>query len=67
MGELTRGRPRSVESERAIMRATLQLLEKHPLRDLTIEAIARKAGVGKATIYKWWPSKAYVALDTFLA
>ena len=62
----TRGRQRSEESEDAILCATLQLLKKKPLRDITIEEIARKAGVGKATIYKWWPSKAYVALDAFL-
>lgn len=61
-----RGRPRSEESEEAILIATLQLLTQKPLRDITIEEIARKAGVGKATIYKWWPSKAYVALDAFL-
>lgn len=62
----SRGRQRSEESEDAILCATLQLLKTKPLRDITIEAIARKAGVGKATIYKWWPSKAYVALDAFL-
>ncbi|HVX65945.1 MAG TPA: TetR/AcrR family transcriptional regulator [Bryobacteraceae bacterium] len=61
-----RGRQRSAESECAILTATLQLLEQKPLRDITIEAIAQKAGVGKATIYKWWPSKAYVALDSVL-
>ena len=62
-----RGRPRSPESERAIMDATLALLGEVPLRDLTIEAIAQRAGVGKATIYKWWPGgKAYVALTAFL-
>ena len=61
----SRGRQRSSESEEAILTATLQLLKEMPLRDITIEAIARKAGVGKATIYKWWPSKAYVALDAF--
>lgn len=58
-----RGRQRSSESEEAILTATLQLLKQKPLRDVSIEAIARKAGVGKMTIYKWWPSKAYVALD----
>ena len=62
----TRGRQRSEKSEDAILCATLQLLKAKPLRDITIEEIARKAGVGKATIYKWWPSKAYVALDAFL-
>ena len=61
-----RGRPRSEESEEAILAATLQLLTEKPLRDISMEEIARKAGVGKATIYKWWPSKAYVALDAFL-
>ena len=62
-----RGRPRSAESRRAIMDAALTLLEGGtPLRALTVEAIARQAGVGKATIYKWWPTKAYVALDAFL-
>jgi AcrR family transcriptional regulator len=61
-----RGRPRSEESEEAILTATIQLLSQMPLRDISIEEIARKAGVGKATIYKWWPSKAYVALDAFL-
>jgi AcrR family transcriptional regulator len=63
---LSRGRPRSEESEEAILAATIQLLSEKPLRDISIEEIARKAGVGKATIYKWWPSKAYVALDAFV-
>lgn len=36
------------------------------MRDISIDEIARKAGVGKATIYKWWPSKACVALDAFV-
>ena len=61
-----RGRQRSEESEVAILKATLCLLKEMPLREITIEEIARRAGVGKATIYKWWPSKAYVALDAFL-
>src|SRR5215469_9027323 len=61
-----RGRPRSEESEEAILAATVQLLTEKPLRDISMEEIARKAGVGKATIYKWWPSKAYLALDAFV-
>ncbi len=62
-----RGRPRSVEAEAAILKATLQLLERRPLRKVTADAIARRAGVSKATIYKWWPNKSLVALDAYLA
>lgn len=62
----TRGRQRSVTSEAAILSATMELLEQMPLREITIEAIAAKARVGKATIYKWWPNKAHLALDAYL-
>lgn len=61
-----RGRHRSVEAEAAILKATLYLLERKPLRKVTTDAIARRAGVSKATIYKWWPNKSLVALDAFL-
>lgn len=60
-----RGRQRSEESEEAILSAVIRLLRRKPLRDISIEEIAREAGVGKATIYKWWPSKAYLAFDAF--
>jgi AcrR family transcriptional regulator len=60
-----RGRQRSEESEEAILSAVIDLLGDRPLRDISIEEIARKAGVGKATIYKWWPNKAYIAFDAF--
>ena len=60
-----RGRPRSSESTSAILDSTLRLLKEHALRDITIEMIAKCAGVGKTTIYKWWPSKAFVALEAF--
>ena len=36
------------------------------VRQLSIERIAREAGVSKTTIYRWWPSKAAVVIDTFL-
>ena len=61
-----RGRPRSEEAEKAILNATLLLLEQRPLRDLTVEQIAEEARVGKSTIYKWWPGKTFVALAAFL-
>jgi AcrR family transcriptional regulator len=63
----TRGRRRSVEAETAILKATLYLLERQPLRKVTADAIADRAGVSKATIYKWWPNKSLVALDAYLA
>ncbi|BCW44834.1 helix-turn-helix domain-containing protein [Arthrobacter sp. StoSoilB5] len=36
------------------------------VQKLSIERIAREAGISKTTIYRWWPSKAAVAIDTFL-
>jgi AcrR family transcriptional regulator len=62
-----RGRHRSLEAEAAILKAALYLLERKPLRKVTADAIARRAGVSKATIYKWWPNKSLVALDAYLA
>jgi AcrR family transcriptional regulator len=62
-----RGRRRSLQAEAAILKATLYLLERKPLRKVTADAIARRAGVSKATIYKWWPNKSLVALDAYLA
>jgi AcrR family transcriptional regulator len=62
-----RGRHRSLEAEAAILKATLHLLERKPLRKVTMDAIAERAGVSKATIYKWWPNTRLVALDAYLA
>ena len=62
----TRGRHRSLEAEASILKAALDLLERKPLREVTADAIARRAGVSKATIYKWWPNKNLVALDAYL-
>ena len=59
------GRPRSEESRKAILDATRRLMLHTPLRDLSIEAIARKAGVGKTTIYRWWPNKVAVVIEAF--
>jgi AcrR family transcriptional regulator len=61
------GRQRSLEAKAAILKATLHLLERESLRKVTADAIAKRAGVSKATIYKWWPNKSLVALDAYLA
>lgn len=60
-----RGRPRSMEARRAILDAARRLLMHTSLRDLSIEAIAKRAGVGKTTIYRWWPNKSAVVMEAF--
>src|SRR6516225_7929721 len=62
-----RGRPRSVEADRAILAATVDLLASRGLAAMSIEEVAARAGVGKATIYRRWPSKGLLALDAFVA
>ncbi|MFD7435579.1 TetR/AcrR family transcriptional regulator [Streptomyces sp. NPDC059861] len=59
-----RGRPRSEAVERAIIDGTMRLLEDGvPLAELSIERIARTAGVGKATIYRRWRGKEELFVD----
>ncbi len=62
-----RGRPRSERVGRDILRATTQLLAERGLAGMSIEEVAARAGVGKATIYRRWTSKGTLALDAFLA
>jgi AcrR family transcriptional regulator len=50
-------RPRSAESHAAIVQAALELVVEDGLRGSTIEGIAARAGVGKATIYRRWKTK----------
>jgi AcrR family transcriptional regulator len=61
------GRPRSqaAESHAAIMDAVYQLLKEMPASALTMEAVAKRAKVGKPTLYKWWPSKAALIMAMF--
>ncbi|AXF05867.1 TetR/AcrR family transcriptional regulator [Paraburkholderia hospita] len=60
------GRPRSEGTRTQILAATVRLLETRTVQSISIEAIAREAGVGKATIYRWWDSKALVVIDAFM-
>ncbi|MFD3482091.1 TetR/AcrR family transcriptional regulator [Streptomyces sp. NPDC058665] len=57
---------RSEKSRRAIYAAALSLVGEAGYAKTTIEGIAARAGVGKQTIYRWWPSKAAVLLEAFL-
>lgn len=65
--EFKAGRPRSESSRRAILDATRRLLTHNSVQKLSIEAIARKAGVGKTTIYRWWPSKSAVVMEAIFS
>jgi AcrR family transcriptional regulator len=62
-----RGRPRSEKAKASILAAASAILEAEGLREMSVDAVAARAGVSKATIYRWWDSKADLALDTFLA
>lgn len=62
-----RGRPRNVETQKSILTASYELLLEHGFGAVTVEKIAERAGVSKATIYKWWPNKAAVVMDGYLS
>jgi len=59
-----KGRPPSetAASHVAIMDAVYALLQEKSVRDLTMEEVAKRARVGKPTLYKWWPTKATLVL-----
>jgi AcrR family transcriptional regulator len=62
------GRPRSEESRQSILRSTLKFLKQDGgFAELSIEAIAADANVGKTTVYRWWPTKAALVADAFSA
>ncbi len=58
---------RNPASRKAILDAAFGLVAEVGYSKLGIEAIAARAGVGKQTIYRWWPSKGAVLLDAYLA
>jgi AcrR family transcriptional regulator len=60
-----RGRPRSERARLAILEAAADLLVEGGLTAATMESIAARAGVSKGTIYKWWPSRGAVAIDSY--
>jgi AcrR family transcriptional regulator len=58
-----RGRPRSEKASQAILEAAADLLLENGLAAVSMDAVAARAGVSKATIYRWWPTKETLALD----
>jgi AcrR family transcriptional regulator len=61
------GRPRSEKVRKAITHSTLTLLNRVGFNELCIESVAAHAGVGKATIYRWWPNKAELVIAAFVS
>jgi AcrR family transcriptional regulator len=59
------GRPRSEQAEQAIIEATLDLFAEKGFEGVCVEAVAARAGVGKATIYRRWPNKEELLLAAF--
>jgi AcrR family transcriptional regulator len=60
------GSRRNEAAEQAILRAAAELLAAEESALITVDAIAAQAGVGKQTIYRWWPSKSAVLLDAMI-
>src|SRR6202163_1763562 len=67
-GKRPPGRPRSEEARQSILRSRLKLLKQDGgFPELSIEAIAADANVGKTPVYRWWPTKAALVADAFSA
>jgi AcrR family transcriptional regulator len=62
----SRGRPRAEHVDEAILRATSDLLAEQGLANMTVDDVAARAGVGKASIYRRWPTKSALVFDAFL-
>lgn len=62
----SRGRPRSVETEQAILTSAYAVMASEGLAAASIDAVARHSKVSKMTIYKWWPSREALLIDAFL-
>jgi AcrR family transcriptional regulator len=58
-----RGRRRSASSQDAVLSATMAILGEVGYVALTLDAVATRAGVSRATIYRWWPSKASLVVE----
>jgi AcrR family transcriptional regulator len=58
------GRRRDRQAHQEILEATIQLLRELGYQRLSIDAVASRAGVAKTTVYRWWPNKAALVIET---
>ena len=65
--EIRRGRPRNEACTGEILEAALHLVAEVGIAGLTMDAVASRAGVGKATIYRRWTSKEALMLDAWMS
>jgi AcrR family transcriptional regulator len=63
---VSRGRPRSEKARKAILRAARELLREGGPAAVTMEGVAARAGVGKPTVYRWWPDRHAVAMAALM-
>lgn len=61
------GRKRDEATRQAILQAAFEILRAEGYGGFTMEAVAARSGAAKTTIYRWWPSKGALAVDSFLA
>ncbi len=61
------GRRRNAAARDAILDATFELLRARGAAGVTIDAIAEAAGVGRQTIYRWWPARGAVVAEAMVA
>lgn len=61
------GRPRSEKVRKAVIKSALDLLKSSGFNDLSMESVAARAHVGKATVYRWWPNKAELVIAAFVS
>lgn len=57
------GRPRSEEARRAVLASVTAMIDERGYGEVTMEGIARRAGVSKQTVYRWWSSPAAIVLE----
>ncbi len=65
MGECKKGRPRDEDVRLRLLAAAANLIEESGSANISVDAIAALAGSGKATIYRWWPTKAALLIEAF--